>query len=254
VLVLRNVVFVLEFKIGVSAHLSSAFNQVEDYALDLKNFHEGSHTVPIVPVLISTDTEPLPEPELRFAEDLVASPVGTNAAELGCVIDYISQARPYPQLDLDLWMAKGYKPTPTIVEAAQVLYRTHKVDDISRSDADAKNLGELSAAVSKVIDEARENRRKAICFVTGVPGSGKTLAGLSIATRRSDEHSDEHAVFLSGNGPLVNVLRESLARDKVLRDGVSKKAAERAVHGFIQNIHHFRDHYVANHEVPVEKS
>jgi KaiC/GvpD/RAD55 family RecA-like ATPase len=104
-----------------------------------------------------------------------------------------------------------------------------------------------------VIDQARQNVTKAICFVTGVPGSGKTLAGLNIATRRSDEHRDEHAVFLSGNGPLVDVLREALARDKVHREGVSKKTAEREVRSFIQNIHHFRDHYVGNDDIPVEK-
>jgi hypothetical protein len=253
VLVLRNVVLVFEFKIGASEHLSSAFNQVEDYALDLKNFHEGSHPVPIVPVLVSTHAESLPKPDLRFAEDLVASPVGTNAAALGGLTDYIGRARGYPTLDIDEWMAKGYKPTPTIVEAAQVLYHTHSVADISRSDACAKNLGELNAAVSRVIDGARRNRTKAICFVTGVPGSGKTLAGLNIATRRSDEHRDEHAVFLSGNGPLVDVLREALARDRVQREGVSKKAAERQVRSFIQNIHHFRDQYVGNEDIPIEK-
>ncbi|HEY6991200.1 MAG TPA: DUF2075 domain-containing protein, partial [Bryobacteraceae bacterium] len=148
---------------------------------------------------------------------------------------------------------KGYKPTPTIVEAAQTLYRTHSVDDISRSDAGEKNLDELSGRVSVVIDQARQKRTKAICFVTGVPGSGKTLAGLNIATRRSDEHGDEHAVFLSGNGPLVDVLREALARDKVQREGISKKTAEREVRSFIQNIHHFRDEYIGNDNVPVEK-
>ncbi len=137
-------------------------------------------------------------------------------------------------------MAKGYKPTPTIVEAAQVLYRTHNVTDISRSDAGAKNLRETNASVGAVIDQARENRSKAICFVTGVPGSGKTLAGLNIATTRSKEHHDEHAVFLSGNGPLVDVLREALARDKAQREGVPKKTAEREVRSFVQNIHHFR--------------
>ena len=107
--------------------------------------------------------------------------------------------------------------------------------------------------MSSVIDRARQNRVKAICFVTGVPGSGKTLAGLNIATRRSIEHQDEHAVFLSGNGPLVDVLREALARDKATREGVSKKAAEREVRSFIQNIHHFRDDYVGNNDIPVEK-
>ena len=253
VLALGNVILVVEFKIGARDHLSSAFNQVEDYALDLKNFHEGSHTVPIVPVLVSTDAKSSPNSNVRFAEDLVASPVGSNTAELGGLIAYTSQATAYPTIDVAVRMATGYKPTPTIVEAAQVLYRTHSVADISRSDAGAKNLSELSAAVSRVIDEARQNRTKAICFVTGVPGSGKTLAGLNIATRRSDEHHDEHAVFLSGNGPLVDVLREALARDRAEREGVSKKAAERQVRSFIQNIHHFRDHYVANGDIPIEK-
>jgi hypothetical protein len=253
VLVSKNIVFVLEFKTGASEHLSSAFDQVEDYALDLKNFHEGSHTVPIVPVLVSTHAEFQPIADLQFADDLVASPIGINAAALGDLINDICTAHAFPAFDLRDWMAKGYRPTPTIVEAAQALYRTHAVSDISRSDASATNLQETSASVSMVIDQARQNRTKAICFVTGVPGSGKTLAGLNIATRRSEEHLDEHAVFLSGNGPLVDVLREALARDRVQREGIPKKAAERQVRSFVQNIHHFRDHYVATNDVPVEK-
>ncbi len=253
VLVLENIVLVIEFKAGASEHVSSALDQVEDYALDLKNFHEGSHTVPIVPVLVSTQAASQPICNLQFAYDLVASPVATNAAALGSLIDQISLTRAFPTFDTSEWMAKGYKPTPTIVEAAQVLYRTHSVTDISRSDAGAKNLQETSASVSMVIERARQNGTKSICFITGVPGSGKTLAGLNIATRQSDEHRDEHAVFLSGNGPLVDVLREALARDKVEREGVSKKSAEREVRSFIQNIHHFRDHYVATNDVPVEK-
>ncbi len=226
---------------------------MEDYALDLKNFHEGSHTVPIVPVLVATHAESRPIPELKFADDLVASPVGTNKTDLGALIDTICAARTVPSLDIDEWMAKGYKPTPTIVQAAEILYRTHTVIDISRSDAGAKNLQETSVTVGCVIDRARQKRQKAICFVTGVPGSGKTLAGLNIATRRSVEHLDEHAVFLSGNGPLVDVLREALARDKVAREGVLKKDAEREVRSFVQNIHHFRDEYVSNSAIPLEK-
>lgn len=252
-LVTENIVFVIEFKAGAIEHAASAFDQVEDYALDLKNFHEGSHRVPVVPVLVATHAELQSIPELQFADDLVASPVGTNASGLGDVFKQICAARAFPTIDVGEWMAKGYKPTPTIVEAAQILYQTHSVADISRSDAGAKNLQETTASVSNAIDRARQNRKKAICFVTGVPGSGKTLAGLNIATRRSDEHRDEHAVFLSGNGPLVEVLREALARDKVRRKDVSKKLAEREVRSFVQNIHHFRDNYVGNNEIPVEK-
>ncbi len=253
VLLVGNIVFVIEFKAGASGHASNAFDQVEDYALDLKNFHEGSHRVPIVPVLVSTDAESQRTPELKFADDLVAEPVGTNGTDLGALIDGICAGWTFPTFDIDEWMAKGYKPTPTIVEAAEILYRTHRVTDISRTDAGAKNLQETSASVSAVIDGARLNRKKAICFVTGVPGSGKTLAGLNFATKRSEEHHDEHAVFLSGNGPLVEVLREALARDKAQRDGVSKKTAERQVRSFVQNIHHFRDDYVGNLDIPREK-
>ena len=231
----QNIVFVIEFKVGAMEHLASALDQVEDYALDLKNFHEGSHRVPIVPVLVSTHAEFQSTRELQFADDLVASTVGTNASALGGLLSRVCASRAFPTLDVGDWMSKGYKPTPTIVEAAQILYQTHSVADISRSDAGAKNLQETSDSVSDVIDQARQNRKKAICFVTGVPGSGKTLAGLNIATKRSDQHLDEHAVFLSGNGPLVDVLREALARDKVRRKGISKKSAEREVRSFIQN-------------------
>jgi hypothetical protein len=252
-LIVGNIVFVIEFKVGAKEHASADLAQVEDYALDLKNFHEGSHPVPVVPILVSTNALSQPIPTLEFADDLVASPVGTNEIDLGTLIQEVCVAREFPTLNIDDWMAKGYRPTPTIVQAAEVLYRTHSVTDISRSDAGAKNLRETSASVSSVIDRARQNGTKTICFVTGVPGSGKTLAGLNIATRRSVEHLDEHAVFLSGNGPLVDVLREALTRDKAAREGVSKKTAEREVRSFIQNIHHFRDEYVGNSAVPIEK-
>jgi hypothetical protein len=252
-LITENIVFVLEFKVGAAAHGSVALDQVEDYALDLKNFHEGSHTAPIVPVLISTTAQSQPVADLKFAQDLVAAPLSTNSTDLSSLIEGVCASRAFQNLDIEDWISKGYRPTPTIVEAAEILYRTHSVADISRSDSGAKNLRETTASVGKAIDQARLSRTKAICFVTGVPGSGKTLAGLNIATRRSEEHADEHAVFLSGNGPLVNVLREALARDKARRESIAKKLAERQVRGFIQNIHHFRDEYVGNTDVPDEK-
>lgn len=253
VFVSKNVVCVIEFKIGAFEHSASGLDQVEDYALDLKNFHEGSHTVAIVPILVSTGAMSQPPQSLQFAVDSVATPLKTNAADLAALLEHICAATLSPNIDIQEWTAKGYRPTPTIVEAAQVLYQTHSVEDISRSDAGAKNLQETSAAVISVIDESRLKQAKSICFVTGVPGSGKTLAGLNIATRRSEEHVEEHAVFLSGNGPLVEVLREALTRDRARRECVSKKSAEREVRSFIQNIHHFRDQYVGNDEVPLEK-
>lgn len=253
VLILGNVVFVVEFKIGKDAQAATDLRQVDDYALDLKNFHEGSHSAPIVPVLVPSQSTASTEVDVRFADDLVAAPMTTGGAALGDLIQKVICARRYGHLDVEQWMDKGYKPTPTIVEAAQVLYRTHSVEEITRSDASATNLNELSVAIGRVVERSRQDRKKAICFVTGVPGSGKTLAGLNIAVQRSEEHRDEHAVFLSGNGPLVEVLREALARDRARATGCTKKAAEREVHSFIQNIHHFRDHYVGTAEVPIER-
>lgn len=252
VLVIGGFVFVVEFKVGASDHSASAYDQVVDYSLDLKNFHEGSHGVPIVPILVSTMADSSHPRQLVFGNDLVAPPIGTNARDLGALLWNLTSACTFPRIDVDLWSAKGYRPTPTIIEAAQVLYETHSVVDISRSESE-ENLHATAASLNRIIDHARQFHKKAIVFVTGVPGSGKTLAGLNFATRRSEEHRDEHAVFLSGNGPLVTVLREALARDKARREAVSKKSAEREVRSFIQNIHHFRDEYLANVDVPLEK-
>lgn len=251
--ILNNIIFLLEFKVGALAHGLGAFEQVEDYALDLKNFHEGSHTAAIVPVLVSTNASSGILPQIKFATDFLALPIGVSGPDLGPLLEKIYEDQTLPRLDMAAWSSKGYRPTPTIIQAAEMLYQTHQVTDISRSDAGAKNLRETSASVSVWTDYARTSRMKSICFVTGVPGSGKTLAGLDIAIKRADEHRDEHAVFLSGNGPLVIVLREALARDKAKRDKTSKKAAAREVSSFIQNIHHFRDHYVGNVEIPIEK-
>jgi hypothetical protein len=157
-LVMGGIIFVVEFKIGAREHSASALDQVEDYSLDLKNFHEGTHRLPVVPILISSAAPSLAPLPLTFAEDLVAGPVATNASQFGATIADIVKACPFPAIDIAAWMATGYKPTPTIVEAAQTLYRTHSVNDISRSDAGARNLQETSTSVSAAIDHAREFR------------------------------------------------------------------------------------------------
>lgn len=117
-------------------------------------------------------------------------------------------------IDPLLWVSGRYKPTPTIVEAASALYGHHSVADLSRSDAGAKNLSVTSNAVSQLIRRVKDQHRKAICFITGVPGAGKTLVGLDVATKHMDASSELHSVYLSGNGPLVKILCEALTRTK----------------------------------------
>jgi len=248
------VIFVVEFKVNSASFDSYAIDQVHDYALDLKNFHLGSHSLPIVPVLVATKASAVAIVQPEWATDDVAKPILIGQTGLAEILAMCNQAKPEaPRVDVAAWRSSGYRPTPTIIEAAEALYRNHAVEEISRSDAGAKNLQTTSDKIAAIIDRSKSEGRKSICFITGVPGAGKTLAGLNIAAKRSEKHEDEHAVFLSGNGPLVDVLREALARDQVAREGSKKTDAHRSVRRFVQNIHHFRDHYVGNDEQPFEK-
>ncbi|MGY3610776.1 MULTISPECIES: DNA/RNA helicase domain-containing protein [unclassified Bradyrhizobium] len=258
VLVTAGFVFVIEFKVGSHQFDAAAFDQVMDYALDLKNFHAGSHDRRIVPIVVATMADESPF-ELTWGSDGVASPIGSNGSNLGRIVDEMVKQTPGQAfLDGGKWSRTGYKPTPTIIEAAQALYQGHRVEDITRSDAGAKNLSETAARLADIIEDAKAHQRKAICFVTGVPGAGKTLAGLNLVTLRTQAHKEEHAVFLSGNGPLVEVLREALARDEYGRlkeqgQKTKKSDAARKVNSFVQNIMHFRDSNVVTSEPPIER-
>ncbi len=254
ILLLNGIVFVLEFKVGESHYPLYALDQVLDYALDLKNFHEQSHTKKIVPILISTNA-PTHINVIQPFDDSVFEPLRTNKENLMDLINWVSAEHRDGHLDAVAWQQSIYKPTPTIIEAAQALYKGHSVKEISRSDGGAINLSKTSDAIATIIDDSKLHNRKSICFITGVPGAGKTLAGLNIANERHNVDEGEHAVFLSGNGPLVQVLQEALARDKVQENNsaITKKNALSETKVFIQNIHHFRDDNIETEIAPVER-
>lgn len=247
VLLIQSVIFVLEFKVGEKSFIVSAEDQVWDYALDLKNFHETSHDHFIAPVLIATKAEDRTAViALTPQNDKVFFPIKTNGNLLNEVIVRTLSLCEGGTIDSFCWEGGRYSPTPTIIEAAMALYSRHSVNDISRKEAEAINLTQTSNSLSEIIKVSKERAQKAICFVTGVPGAGKTLVGLNIATTHNDKDSDLYSVFLSGNGPLVKILCEALARDKVSRakeqgNRVKKGEALSEVKTFIQNVHHFRD-------------
>ncbi len=257
IVIAEGIVFVLEYKVGANDYARQACDQVLDYVLDLKNFHEGSHHQIIVPILVATEA-PKRQLDVEVWSDDVVRPIFANRQNLILFMQAVIARLGAAEFDPIAWSASPYKPTPTIVEAAQALYRGHNVLEISRSEAGEQNLSRTAAYITDVIEEVKRNSHKAICFVTGVPGSGKTLAGLNIANSRMKIHEDEHAVFLSGNGPLVAVLREALAIDELERnraagEPTSKKNALRHASAFIQNIHHFRDEYVQTLAAPTER-
>jgi len=245
VLISGPAIFVIEFKVGEKNYKREDLNQVWDYALDLKNFHKASHSAPIIPILVATDA---PSSDIDFHEphaDRVWPPVRSNSSGLRRLIYSGLKQLSGEIVDGQTWGVAPYQPTPTIIEAAQTLYANHSVEAIARHDAGARNLRVTSQRIEELVDEARRYRRKIIVFVTGVPGAGKTLVGLNVATRKRDQTST-HAVFLSGNGPLVKVLSEALTRDEVARlreksDKTRKGVIAQKVKAFIQNVHHFRD-------------
>ncbi len=247
VLLLHGIVFVLEFKVGAKKYLAKDKEQVWDYALDLKNFHEASQNLTIVPILVATKAPDSAEnPQFnRKDHNHVFEPILCNANSLKNVIETIIE-RYADNVDLSKWTVSRYKPTPTIIQAASALYLNHSVKDITRHEAEDATVDKTIDSVMQIIEHSRENHEKSICFVTGVPGAGKTLVGLDVAVRLFEKKS--LAVYLSGNQPLVSVLSEALARDKQRQEeertpGVKYKreTAREEVKSFIQLVHHYRN-------------
>ena len=263
VLLLRGLIFCLEFKVGQKDVLQADVEQVMDYALDLKNFHRFSHDRVIVPILVPTQ-HPTATTEFKPSvyEDQIYNPLVTGEERLQEVITSIlNHAKAVDEGVIDNWTISPYTPTPTIIEAARALYENHSVEDITRHEADKVSTDRTINYILQVIERSKAEKRKSICFVTGVPGAGKTLVGLDVAikqTYRDGEMNKENgAVYLSGNGPLVAVLTEALARDnqkKCAAKGERKNLSDsrREVSEFIQIIHRYRDNMLAKIKNPVE--
>lgn len=257
IVIIGDLIFVIEFKVGYDKYEKYAIDQVLDYSLDLKNFHQGSHNEKLIPLLVSTNAEEK-ENSIQKYQDLLYKPLFANKENLFEVLSFCFSERGSKNINPKDWQESTYKPTPSIIEAAQALYKGHNVQEISRSDSGAINLSKTADCINKIINNSKRKSQKSICFITGVPGAGKTLAGLNIANERMKMAEDENAVFLSGNGPLVEVLREALTRDEVKNgkdDGkkITKKEAAIKANAFIQNIHHFRDEGLISEKAPTER-
>ena len=263
VLLAKGIVFCLEFKVGESRVLETDIDQVLDYALDLKNFHKFSEDRIIVPILIATNyRSSSTNVRMSVYDDRVVDPLVTGMAGIGLLIDKVLQGFPNESPVNSNWIISPYAPTPTIIEAAKSLYENHTVEDITRHEADDVDTDKTISYILDVIKISKEKQEKSICFVTGVPGAGKTLVGLDVAVKQTYQGQDEpieeeQAVYLSGNGPLVAVLTEALAQDnfkKCKEKGEKKKITDsrREVSKSIQIIHRYRDNMLAKIKNPVE--
>lgn len=263
VLLLEGIIFCLEFKVGESRILESDIDQVLDYALDLKNFHKYSQGNLIVPILVATNyLSASKDIKMSIYDDRVVNPLVTGKDNISNLIDAVLKQFPNESPVDANWIISPYAPTPTIIEAAKTLYENHTVENITRHEADKVSTDKTIAYILDVIHNSKVNGKKSICFVTGVPGAGKTLVGLDVAIRQTYQGNDEPvkdegAVYLSGNGPLVAVLTEALSQDncrKCQAKGVKKKLTDsrREVAKSIQMIHRYRDNMLAKIKNPVE--
>lgn len=259
VLLYRGIVFCIEFKVGESRILESDIDQVLDYALDLKNFHKLSRDKLIVPILAATKfTEHTTNIQMSIYDDRIVNPLVSGESGIFELITKVVEKFPNESPVDSNWIISPYAPTPTIIEAAKTLYESHSVENITRHEADKVSTDATISYIIDVIQKSKVNGEKSICFVTGVPGAGKTLVGLDVAVRQTYQGNDkpvedEGAVYLSGNGPLVAVLNEALAQDNYKKNkGKKLTDSRREVGKFIQIIHRYRDNMLAKIKNPVE--
>ena len=263
ILLIKGIVFCLEFKVGENSVLEENVDQVLDYALDLRNFHKFSQEKIIVPILIPTNYKSKTT-DIRISayDDRIINPIICGENSLSEIINSVLIKYPNECKIEDNWVNSPYAPTPTIIEAARALYNNHSVENITRHEADKVSTDKTISYILDVIKYSKENKKKSICFVTGVPGAGKTLVGLEVAIKQTYKDNgepvdDENAVYLSGNGPLVAVLKEALAIDnykKCKESGQNKKLTDsrREVSKSIQMIHRYRDTMLNKIKNPVE--
>lgn len=241
ILLIRHMVFSLEFKNGKTQFVAQDAQQAEDYALDIKNFHKESENLYVCPILIATDAPEYPKRQLIDCYPdgqiyLQRENMETVIPKIETITDRYGDDE---KIDFDKWFNSPYYPTPTIIEAAIEAYASHDISEIARSEAGQENIDKCEEKINEIINFAKENRKKCVCFVTGVPGAGKTLVGLDIVSKNLKREDKNLSVYLSGNGPLVEVLREALHKS-VKAENKDTRETKAAINTLIQNSFAFK--------------
>lgn len=249
VLLIRHMVFSLEFKNGKNVFTAQDARQAEDYAIDIKNFHKESEDLYVCPILIATDAPEYPkEQSLEIYPDkqvhLQRENIETVIPKIAQIIGLYGQDEP---LDFEKWFNSPYHPTPTIIAAAVEAYTSHDISEIANSEAGQDDIDRCERKINEIISYASSNKKKCVCFVTGVPGAGKTLVGLDTVAKNLKKGETNLSVYLSGNGPLVEVLREALKRSVKEKKQYNRETAA-AIDALIQSSYAFKkDNASHNH-------
>jgi Uncharacterized conserved protein (DUF2075) len=251
VLLIQDVIVVLEAKTERAA--SQAKRQIEEYSLLLYYFHKGSNEHRIVPIIVSSEAVGVDlvasnrrELNPQLFASWVAPVVRSTWQDLSSLL--LAIEKPFgSQMLAEAWDNSPYFPVPSILEAATALRSGLSIREIAHSEASEHEIENVRQAVQSYMARARAENHHAICFLTGVPGSGKTLVGLSLA--HSDENKAEAIHFMSGNGPLVQVL-QFLFTQESKRSGAKAAQARAEAKTLIENVHVFARYYTDDNPGP----
>lgn len=254
ILLIRHMVFSLEFKNGKDIFTAQDAQQAEDYAIDIKNFHKESEDLYVCPILIATAAPAYqkeqslgcyPDKQIYLQRENIETLIPKVAKLTGLYGDDT-------EIDFDTWFNSAYHPTPTIIAAAVEAYTTHDISEIANSEAGQDDIDLCENRINEIIEFAKDNQKKCVCFVTGVPGAGKTLVGLDTVAKNLKKGKDSLSVYLSGNGPLVEVLREALKRSVREKKKLNRETTS-AINALIQSSYAFKKDN-ASHKHPTAEN
>lgn len=198
VLLAAGQVLVFEFKQKASPSLAD-LDQVAAYARDLAEYHQASHNLPVLPILVPTRrTQP---GETRPPVQVLAPT--EIAAALSQMLDPAGA-----EIDATAWVRSDYAPLPTVVQAARHIFQSEPLPEIRR--ARSAGIPDLLSYLYRLVETAQAQGERHLVLITGVPGAGKTLVGLQFVYQHPLQQEQRQAVLLSGNGPLITVLQYAL--------------------------------------------
>jgi hypothetical protein len=250
VLLILDTVVIVEAKTGDAGQ--AARRQIEEYGLLLHYFHKASAERKIVPIVVS-QSQDRPVVRLKPREVMPQAPgywvreiVTTSWRDLSEFLLNVADSSTN-QLSVDGWDESPYYPVPTIIDAALALKSGLSIREVAHSEASEHEIGHVRETIQTYVDDARAAGRHTICFLTGVPGSGKTLVGLSLA--HSDENRNEAIHFMSGNGPLVKVLQHLFTQESMSKGRRAPQARAEAK-TLIENVHVFARYHTEDNQGP----
>lgn len=226
-------VIVLEFKESATL-LKAHVDQVAAYARDLRHYHVASHDKLVDPVLVLTRSPVESHGVVRWQSPQIGSDPGAesdfedvavvNLQGLRGIIAELERRAPGEPVDAEGWLNADYSPLPSLVSAARRIFEHEPLPQIKK--AQSAGIPDTIATLVAAANEAREQQEVHLALIAGVPRSGKTLVELQFVYENhfGDTGSRRSAVFLSGNGSLVDVLQYALKSKVFVQD----------VHGFLK--------------------